>query len=164
MSLDTLASIVTNTPVWAWAVLALLVFVGVRQLSDRTMSWTRLIIMPAVVLALAVSGLLATGATLAALLGLAVGAAAGSVAAAVAEQRDRAVQVKRGQVQVRGEWLTLVVLVGAFLTRYISIVIGTLDPAATGATAFQLIVMSATGLFASFTLVRAALRLRVAFS
>jgi hypothetical protein len=56
------------------------------------------------------------------------------------------------------------VLLGAFLTRYVSIVIGTLDPPMTHAAAFQLFVMLATGVFAAFTLARAALRLRVAFS
>lgn len=164
MSLGTFATIISNTPIWAWAVLALLVAVGVLQLKDRTMGWARLMLMPAVVLALAVSGLLAAGATAAAFAGLALGAAVGAAAAVVAERRDTAVQVKRGEVRVRGEWLTLAVLLGAFLTRYVSIVIATLDPSATSAVTFQLVVMLATGIFAAFTLMRAALRLRVAFS
>lgn len=164
MSASTLITIISSTPLWAWAVLALLVAVGVRQLKDRTMSWTRLLVMPIVVLALAVSGLVSTGVTLAALAGLAVGGLAGAGAAMLIERRDGAEQVQRGQVRVRGEWLTLVVLLGAFLTRYISIVIGTINPAALDEAAIQLAAMAATGLFAGFTLARAGLRLRVAFS
>lgn len=164
MSPDTLITIVSNTPLWAWAVLALLVAVGVRQLKDRTMSWTRLLLMPVVVLGLAVSGLLSIGATLAALAGIAVGGLVGAGAALLVERRDRPEKVQRGQVRVRGEWLTLAVLLGAFLTRYISIVIGTINPAALGEAAIQLAAMAATGLFAGFTVARAGLRLRVAFS
>ena len=141
MSIDTLAVIISNTPLWAWAVLAVLIAIGVLQLKDRNMSWMRLIVMPVVVLGLAISGLASTGVGAFTLAGLAGGTALGTIAATMAERRDQAVQVKRGEVRVRGEWLTLVALLGAFLTRYISIVVGTLDPAAINGAAFQIIAM-----------------------
>ncbi|HEY9013424.1 MAG TPA: DUF6622 family protein [Devosia sp.] len=163
MSFNIATAILTNTPLWAWGILALLIIIGVMQLRDRTMSWTRLTILPLVVLGLAISGLASVGVTAFALGGLAAGAALGIVAAAIVEQRSRPTQTKRGEVFVRGEWLTLVVLLGAFLTRYVSIVIGRLDPGAANSATFQATVMLATGAFAAFTTARAALRLRVAF-
>lgn len=163
MWFDTLAVILSNTPLWAWAVLAVLIAIGVVQLRDRTVNWTRLMVMPVVVLGLAVSGLTSIGVTSPALAGLAGGAVLGAVASIAAERRDRAVQTRRGEVRVRGEWLTLAALLGAFLTRYISIVVGILEPTAIDDAAFQAVAMLATGAFASFTTGRAALRLRVAF-
>src|SRR5690606_12958703 len=123
MSLDLLLTIVSRTPLWAWAVLAALILIGVSQSRDRTMGSTRLLLLPLVVGALAISALVATGGSVAALLGLAIGAVAGGALALRIVRRDGAAQVARGTVRVKGEWLTLTILLGAFLTRYVAIVV-----------------------------------------
>ena len=164
MSLDLLLTIVSRTPLWAWAVLAALILIGVSQSRDRTMGSTRLLLLPLVVGALAISALVATGGSVAALLGLAIGAVAGGALALRIVRRDGAAQVARGTVRVKGEWLTLTILLGAFLTRYVAIVVAEVAPAAAASPSFQFGMMLLTGFLASVTVVRAALRLRLAYA
>lgn len=161
-----LTAILSHTPLYVWAILALLVYRGVIALRTREVAVNKLFIIPAVMLALSlfdvwakfglggpavVSWLLAGTATLALLWTLGAERVAPSATA--------------GHVTVRGSAWPLVLMVAIFLTKYLTSVAVAMQPAWRHDLAFTVAVCALFGVFNGYFLGRLArdLKASVAF-
>ena len=162
--MSTLSAIIAHTPFWVWLALAAIVVIGLKRTQDRTVSSARLVFMPLIILALAVSSLAASSGSLAALVGLGIGLVAGTSAGLAIEGRAGTTQVSRGVVLVKGDWVSLFVLLAIFLVRYVATVIATTVPAVAAGEGYQFVTALLAGFFAFLTLSRTGLRLRIAYA
>ena len=157
-------AILANTPVWVWAVLLIIVYTGLRRTRDRIVTAPRLVIMPLIILALAVSNLATAAASGTGMLGAAIGLLAGIAAGVAIEGRAGAERVSQGVLLIKGEWVSFVVVLAIFLVRYVSIVVSTVDPMLAAGDAYHFVTALLSGFFAALTLARTGLRLRLAYA
>lgn len=113
-------AIVQHTPVWVWGLLAVLVALGLSQTRDRQVSLARVTVLPLVMIALSVSGVLsAFGQSPVALGGWAAGVGAvlafGRQFIAV---RGAAWSQQTGKLHVPGSWVPLALIVALFALKY----------------------------------------------
>lgn len=115
-----LQQIIANTPIWVWALLAFLIYRGILASADREVPLKRLLIIPAVMLALSVQGIVSTfGITPASTLSWLPFIAIGAVLAWALFRRDSILALPgKGAVFQRGSWMPLVLMMGIFLTKY----------------------------------------------
>jgi len=164
MQQPSLLDILTHTPSWVWAVLVLVIWIGLRRTRDRDVSPSRLVLFPLIIAALAVSNMAGSGFGAATLEGLLLGALTGVYAAFVLEKRNGAIKLPDGRVRLAGEWTSLAVIVAIFLSRYVTTVIGTVYPATAAGDGFHFVTALLSGFFSVMMLVRTGLRLRVALA
>jgi hypothetical protein len=114
--------IVTHTPTAVWAVLAALVFFGLRQTRTQTMSPTRVLLVPLLVgaasLAGALRGFAGAGEVLTGACWL-VGAALGFVSNRWLDLPRRASANADGSFTIGGSIAPLLLFVGVFMVRYV---------------------------------------------
>jgi hypothetical protein len=112
--------IVVGTPLWVWALLALLVLLGVRALRSTTTPLWRAAILPAGFFVWGLSGLLASGRlTMAHLLPWAAALASGALAGLwIASLRAIRVDKLRHLIETPGSPLTLVLGLLIFAAKY----------------------------------------------
>ena len=156
--------IVQHTPVWVWASLGALVAAGLWQTRPRSMSLARITILPLVLLALSLGGVLSAFGHLPLALG---GWAAGVGAALLAARRALAVRGVRwspgsAALQVPGSWLPLGLFVALFALKYSVGVSLALQPALARDAAFAGLCSLAYGGFSGLFLARAGSLLRLA--
>lgn len=112
--------IITKTPIWVWGILALLLWVGVKQSLPRRVSLRRITVLPLAMAGLSLAGMLtAFGAGSPAL--LVWGAVLAAFAAAVMTRSlPQATQYNAWtqQFQIPGSWTPLVLMMGIFITKY----------------------------------------------
>jgi hypothetical protein len=124
--LATAAAIVVHTPLWVWALYALLLFLGFQRTRDSAVPLWRVLILPIVVSLLAISSFLGAGpgAVPAMLVGLAIGGAAGWRL-----ERDGATRrLPDGRLWLRGEWWTFAQIVVVLIFRYVINVVPAVAP------------------------------------
>lgn len=130
--MNTLITIVDNTPIAVWAVLAALVLVGLRQTRTQTLSGGRVWLVPLVAGAASLAGALRgfggagellTGAC------WAVGAALGLAANRSLDLPRRVAANADGSFTVGGSVAPLFLLVGIFLVRYVTNIALAIQPA-----------------------------------
>ena len=112
--------IITRTPIWVWAILGLLLWVGLQQSVPRSVSLRRITVLPLVMIGLSLAGMFtAFGAGSHALLAWGIAAV---VAGAVVMSRSlpQATQYNSWtqQFQLPGSWTPLVLMMGIFITKY----------------------------------------------
>lgn len=157
-------SILTHTPFWVWPVLALIIVIGLKRTRDRTVSAPRLVLMPLIILGLAGWNLAALGGSLTAMAGLGIGIVVGTSAGLSLESRAGTTQVSRGVVHLKGDWISLLVLLAIFAMRYATTVVSITAPAIGTSDAYHFVTALLSGFFAFLTLSRTGLRLRVAYA
>lgn len=152
-----LIAIVQHTPVWVWGLLAMLVALGLWQTRPREMSLTRVTVLPLVLTALSLGGVLSAFGHLP----VAFAAWAAGIAAALGLAR-RAVAVRgaswspsRALLHVPGSWLPLVLIVSLFALKYGAGVSLSLAPALASDTSFAGVCSLAYGTFSGLFLARA---------
>ena len=124
-----IGQILSHTPVYVWALLAFLLYRGYLASQDREVTLTKLAIIPAVMLVLALTSIDSHG-----VLGKAVWAAwAAGVAVAVAlvwtlSKGEIAVNRAAGTVRQRGSWAPLMLMMAIFITKYTVAVLGAIRP------------------------------------
>jgi hypothetical protein len=143
-----LIQILTHTPIYVWAILALLVFRGVVALRDREMAMRKLFIIPLVLLALSLQDIAAKfGANPIALSAWAAGAVA--VAAILLVRQTGAATVKpgnsAGMVLVRGSRAPLAMMMTVFFTKYVASVTLAMQPQLAGSGAFVVVTCALFG-------------------
>ncbi len=121
MDHPSLLDILSHTPRWVFAVFLLLLALGYQQSRDRTASRTRLLFLPAAMLALSLAGVASSfGGTwlslLAWVLGLATTALPGLRPALAAANRPTSSE----PVFVPGSWWPLVLMLAIFGLRYVT--------------------------------------------
>lgn len=154
-----LPSILVHTPLWVWAVLALLVALGLQRTRDRIVTIWRTLMLPAVMTVLALSGLVGGGvSTLPATL---AGLAAGFFAGTRLEGEGSARRLPDGRLWLRGEWWSLAQILVIFALRYAINVIAVVDPALASAGLYRQMTALLSGFLAALFIGRSAARLRV---
>jgi hypothetical protein len=150
-------TIVQHTPLWVWGLLAGLVALGLAQTRDRAMSLPRILLTPAVMLALSLAGVLgAFGGRPMALaawssgLGLALLFGRHAVKPHGARWSDA-----QRRVQVPGSWLPLALIVALFAIKYLAGVALAMAPGLAADAAFAGGCSLAYGVFSGLFLARA---------
>jgi hypothetical protein len=138
---------IVNTPLWVWALLAFLLYIGIRALQPSTAPLSRIAILPTVFLAWGLYGLFSMHAlTLSRVLpwlaAIGCGVAVGLVVAGL--QPIRADKVRR-LVRAPGGPLTLALILGIFATKYVFGVLHETDPAAFAQPRFWLSELALSG-------------------
>ncbi len=119
-------AIVAHTPVWVWAVLLLVLYLGFQRTRDRTTSIGRLLLLPGVMAILALSNLVS--ADWSAAPAIAVGIAVGVVGGFLLEREGATRRLPDGRVWLRGEWASMLQVLVVFAVRYASAVVAAVNP------------------------------------
>ena len=155
-------SVVTHTPIWVWAVFALVAFMGYQRTRDRTVDVWRLLLFPVVIVILQVSGIVEAGLamTLPAIL---LGFAAGGTVGWLMEREGATVRLADNRVWLRGEWWSLVQVLVIFAVHYATAVIGAVNPALAGEPLWQIATSLVSSLLSAMVVGRMLARLWVYF-
>ena len=112
-------AIVQHTPLWVWLLLANLVALGLWQTRAREISLTRVTILPLVLIALSLGGVLsAFGSFPIALGGWVAGVGAALFGRDAVAVRGAAWSPGTRVLRVPGSWLPLTLVLGLFATKY----------------------------------------------
>lgn len=114
-----LQQILIHTPVYVWAILAVLVWRGAAALRDREMTVRSLFIVPAIMLALSLQDVVMKfGANAMPLAAWALAAAAAALMVWKFGRSRTAPAATPGSVIVRGSWVPLAMMMAIFVTKY----------------------------------------------
>ena len=142
-----LMSILRHTPVFVWLILAALVWRGWSARRDREVAARKLAIIPLVLLALSLWGVLSAYASHAVTLPLwLAGVLAGTFVASRLVRGEVAVLPERAALLVRGSWVPMVVLVTMFLLKYVTNVALAIQPALAANASFANVSCALSGL------------------
>ena len=101
----TIIAILTHTPIWVWAIFALVAYIGYQRTRDRIVYLWRLLLFPLIMIAVAVSGMITAG--LSVLPAILVGLAIGGVTGWLLERDGATRRLPGGKLWLRGEWWSL---------------------------------------------------------
>ncbi len=121
--------IFAHTPLWVWPLLASLILLGWLRSRARVINRTQLLVAPTVVAIMSLFYLFSNGWLLAAVTGFVCGALPGIAFGRVVGSADGVYLTPNGKYHVPGEWLSMTILMGLFLVRYIDGFMATMDPA-----------------------------------
>jgi hypothetical protein len=146
-----LNQIITHTPVFVWAILAFLIIRGVIALRTREVSMNKLFIMPVVMLALSLFDIQAKfglgGIALATWL---CGAAATLGLLMKFGQARVTPAATTGHVIVRGSVWPLILMMGIFVTKYITSIAVAVQPHLRQDAVFTVVVCALFGIFSGY--------------
>lgn len=113
-------AIVQHTPAWVWGLLSVLIAFGLWQARDREMSLVRVTILPLVMIALSMSGVLnAFGHAPVALGGWGAGVGAAlAFARQIVSVRGATWSAQTATLHVPGSWLPLALIIALFFVKY----------------------------------------------
>lgn len=152
-----LIQIVTHTPLYVWAILALLVYRGVVATRDREMEIRKLFIIPVIMLALSLHDIIAKfGTAFLPLSAWACGAAL--VMLLVLKSSGAAISAGDvpGSVRVHGSWVPLAMMMAIFFTKYATAVTLAIRPQIRYDALFSIAVCTLFGVFSGYFLGRLA--------
>jgi hypothetical protein len=158
----TIIAILTHTPVWVWAIFALVAYMGYQRTRDRIVYLWRLLLFPLMMIAVAVSGMITAG--LSVLPAILVGLAIGGVTGWLLERDGATRRLPGGKLWLRGEWWSLVQVLLILVFRYTTAVIAAVDPALGGDPTFHLVTAFVSSLLSAMILGRTLARLKVYFT
>lgn len=159
--LMTLATIISHTPIWVWALYALLLFLGFQRTRDSSVPLYRLLTLPIIVMALAISSSIAAG--FSGLPAVLIGLAIGSTFGWQLEHEGATSRLADGRVQLRGEWSSFSLLVFVLVFRYATIVASVMYPVLAVDAAWHFGTLGFSAALSGLFLGRTAARLRVYF-
>jgi len=152
--------VLTHTPIWVWAVFALVTYLGWQRTRDRVVSLWRMLLFPAVIIVLAVTGL--THASLGlALPAMLVALAVGGTFGWLLEREGATRRLPDGKLWLRGEWWSLAQVLAIFGFRYATIVAGTVNPTLGADPVWQVATTLVSSTLSAMVLGRTLARLRV---
>ena len=155
-------AILSHTPIWVWALYAVVLFMGYQRTRDRTVAVWRMMAFPVVMIVLALSTMIGAGLGVlpAALVGLAIGGVSGWLL-----ERDGATRrLPGGRLWLRGEWGSLVQIVLIFVFRYAIAVIAAVNPMLATDPTWHIATVFVSTLLTALILGRTAARLRIYFT
>lgn len=150
-------AILSHTPVWVWTLLAALVALGAYQARDREMTLLRVTVLPLVLIALSVSGVLSAFGVFP----IAIGGWLAGVGVALAlgkrfvVSRGARWSAETGRLHVPGSWLPLVLILSLFCLKYAAGVTLAMHPAMAHDATFAGLCGLAYGGFSGLFLARA---------
>jgi hypothetical protein len=124
-----LHQILTHTPTYVWAILALLIWRGASALRERELEARTLFVMPLAMLGLSLQDIAGKfGGNGIAFAAWAVTAAATALLVLNASRNRLACSSTPGSVRVAGSWLPLALMMAVFLTKYAASVLLAVQP------------------------------------
>ncbi len=153
-----LMQIVTRTPAGVWAILVVLLWLGLKQTAPRSVSLRRITVLPLVMVCLSLAGTVtAFGPGYQALLAW---CAAAAVAAAVVMQlslpQPTHYNPQTQRFQLPGSWTPLVLMMGIFIAKYAAGVALAMQPGLAGNALFSQSIAALYGGFSGVFVARAA--------
>ncbi len=149
--------ILRHTPVWVYGIFALLVYLGAIQTRERRVSRLRVAILPIVMLAFSLLGVLGTFG----LSALTLGAWTGGILLVVILNQiarfPRGVRHPAGSSHfvIPGSWTPLLLMLAIFFARYVVAVTAVMRPALGANSTYVVVVAAGFGLFSGIFLARA---------
>ena len=158
--------IISNTPVWVWGLLAVLLALGFKQSRRASLSLKRVIILPVAMTGLSVLGVIsAFGTAPAGLLAWTVAAiVAGSLVWQLPTPAGTRYDAASDSFEVPGSWIPLALMVGIFATKYVVGVALAMHLPLTQAPVFGLATSALYGSFSGVFIGRAARLCRLAWA
>jgi len=155
-----ISEIMTHTPIWVWAVFALVTYLGWQRTRDRVVSLWRLLLFPAVIIVIAATGLAhaSLGTTLPTML---IALAIGGTAGWLLEREGATRRLPDGKLWVRGEWWSLAQVLAIFGFRYATIAAATVNPGLGAEPVWQIVTTLVSSTLSAMVLGRTLARLRV---
>lgn len=148
-----LINILTHTPLYVWAILALLVWRGVIAMHDREMAVRNLFIIPFIMLAISLQDIAAKfGGAYLPLCAWAGGAVAVIMLVLKCTAAGVSAGADQGSVRVHGSKMPLAIMMGIFWTKYVSAVTLVIQPHASESSLFQALVCGLSGAFSGYFL------------
>lgn len=124
-----LIQIVTHTPIYVWAILALLVYRGVAAMQNREMGIRKLFIIPLIMLALSLQDISGKfGVAFLPFAAWAAGAAGTMLMVWRFGSARVALGAEPGSVRVPGSWVPLAMMMAIFFTKYVTAVTMAMQP------------------------------------
>lgn len=148
-------SILQHTPVWVWAVLALLVVLGLQQSRPHAVSASRAALLPLAMLGLALFGVLGTFASAGALAAWALAALLATRIGHGGVARGTRWSASEQRFHRPGSWTPLALMLGIFATKFAVGVGLALHPELAHSAAFALLVAAVYGAFSGVFVGRA---------
>ena len=161
-AVPTILAIIMHTPIWVWALYALVLVMGFQRTRDRVVQLWRMLLFPVIMILLAVSTMIGAGLGVlpAAIVGLAVGGVSGWLL-----ERDGATRrLPDGRLWLRGEWWSFAQIVLILGVRYPIAVIAATNPVLATDPVFHLGTTLVSSLLSAMILGRTLARLRVYFT
>jgi len=154
--------VLTHTPLYVWAIFALIIVLGIQRSRDRTVRLWRLLLLPTIMILTALSGMV--GAGFGSLPAILAGFAIGGVSGWLLERDGATRRLANGQVWLRGEWWSFVQVLVIFGFRYSLAVVGAINPAVVADPTAHLVTMFVSSLLSAMVLGRTLARLKVYFT
>lgn len=147
--------ILSHTPIWVWVLLAVLFVRGLKMTVDRDTSTRALVLLPLLMLAWSLSGLIGQADQHPGVLLVWLAGAALTLGCAARFGRPDAMQwLGQGQVRVRGSWLPLTVMMVIFCVQYLKNMLFAIQPELRSALVFNAVVALISGLLNGLLLAR----------
>lgn len=151
-------NIVTGAPIWVWPLLAVLIFLGLRSSRDRNVTTRRYWFVPLFgLLGLVRIETLAHPAVATIVF---VGLYLAGAGLGFRLQRRWILKKTDMSVRIKGEWLTLAILLILFATSFVDGALAAIDPAVTDVVSYTILSAAVRGLASGSFLGRAARVLR----
>jgi hypothetical protein len=144
-----LVTIVMQTPTTVWILLAVLVALGLRQAAPRRIGARRVLVLPAALVLLSLSGVwrtFAAGGVIEPLVAWMIGAAIGAAGTRALELPRGVVGLPDGSLEVPGSFAPMAIMLAIFLVQYILHVALAIDPALAASDAVKVAAGAAFGL------------------
>lgn len=160
-----LSLIITHTPIWVWALLAVLLWLGLSQTVKRSASLKRITLMPLAMIGISLFGTVSVFGSEPKIL-LAWSAAAAVMVAMVMRTAKAATihyDSEKRLFSLPGSWVPLLLIVGIFVTKYAVGFMTAIQPEVAQDMNFALGVATLYGAFSGVFLARAVVLWRLAF-
>lgn len=155
--LESIASIVSHTPVWVFVVFAGLIVIGVRQMQSRVVSRRRLIVLPLLIAAYSLYGVAMASRGSAVALAVWLAAVCAAFLLTRLLPSPGAVAESAATVRVPGSWMPMVVIVGLFCARYAYNVMLVIHPEVMHSSSFMALFSALFGFLGGLLLSRSVL-------
>jgi lysylphosphatidylglycerol synthetase-like protein (DUF2156 family) len=150
--------VITHTPIWVWALFAFVLFMGATGTRDRTVALWRMLLMPAVLGLISLSGLV--NANVASLPAIVLGLLAGGTAGWLLVRPSGIRRLANGRVWLRGEWWTFAQIVLILVFRYTTAIVPIMAPSLNADPTWHLATVFVSSVLSALFLGRVAARLK----
>lgn len=149
--------IITRTPIWVWALLAVLVYFGYQQTKSRVIGLRRAAIIPVILTALSIYGTLSAfgSSPLAILAWLTAAAMLAITVMRTPLPTGTRFDNQTRQLRITGSWVPMALMMGIFVTKYVVGVTLAMHPEFAQNTTFALSFSALYGAFSGVFIGRA---------
>jgi len=125
-----LQEILTHTPLWVWFILLFLISRGIKASQDRVMSLKSMVILPVFMLLWSLQGIFQHfGSQVPVIICWSVGCLLGLSLVLVFGNKQAIRLLPDGQIQLRGSWKPMLLLLSLFSIKYVENVLVVINPA-----------------------------------